>query len=159
MRLESIMTIKIVYLPPTAKTEKALSAALDALAEKLSAPEVPLTGSEILPLVTATIGLAEVTNNLGSAVSVLGQRIAIYEATASSEAPKPASGYATKLDQRLTATSDLLRACLERVDQLETAVMRLYRPPFLEIDPNDQRRKKLASLKVEVRCLVPSGKH
>src|SRR4029077_19855984 len=89
----------------------------------------------------------------GEAVSVLSQRIAIYEATAASEAPKPASGYATKLDRRLTATSDLLRACLERVDQLETAVMRLYRVPFLEIDPNDQGRKKLASLKVKFDVL------
>ena len=147
------MAIKIVCLPPTTKTEKTLSGMLDVLAAKLSAPETPLTGSEILPLVTATLGLAELTGRLGETVSVLSQRIAIYEATASSEAPKPASGYATKLDQRLTATSDLLRACLDRVDQLETAVMRLYRPPFLEIDPNDQGRKKLASLKVKFDVL------
>jgi hypothetical protein len=151
------MTIKIVYLPPTAKAEKALSAVLDALAEKLSAPEVPLTAGEILPLVTATLGLAEMASSLGEAVSVLGQRIAIYEATASSEAPKPASAYATKLDQRLTATSDLLRACSERVDQLETAIMRLYRPPFLEIDPNDQRRKTLVSLKLRFDALCNAG--
>jgi hypothetical protein len=44
---------------PTAKAEAALSDMLAALTEKLSAPDVPLTGSEILPLVTATTGLAD----------------------------------------------------------------------------------------------------
>ncbi len=60
----------------------------------------------------------------------------------SSHARKLASGYAAKLDQSLTATSDLLRAILDRVDQIETAVTRLYKSPFLEIDPHAQAEKE-----------------
>ena len=151
------MPVKIVYSPPTAKTEKVLAAVRDALTEKLNAPEAALTASEILPLVTATLELAELAGKLDETISVLGQRVETYESTVSSQAPKPASGYATKLDQRLTATSDLLRATLDRLDQLETAVMRLYKPPFLKIDANDKPRKKLANLRVsfDVLCGTP----
>jgi hypothetical protein len=43
---------------------------------------------------------------------------------------------------------------LDRLDQVETAVTRLYKPPFLEIDPHDKSRKKLVSLRAgfEVAC-------
>lgn len=151
------MPIKIVYSPPAAKTEKALSVVLDALTDKLNAPDAALMATEILPLVTATLDLAELAGRLDETIFLLGQRIAAYETTIASQAPKPASSYAINLDQRLSATSDLLRATLDRLDQLETAVMRLYKPPFLEVDANDKPRKKLASLRVcfDVLCGTP----
>jgi hypothetical protein len=43
---------------------------------------------------------------------------------------------------------------LDRLDQVETAVTRLYKPPFLEIDPHDKPRKKLAGIRAgfDVAC-------
>lgn len=151
------MSIKIVYLSNSAKTEKALSVVLDTLTTKLDAPEVTMTVSEILPLVTATLDLASLAGKLEETISALTERISIYEMTASSQAPKPTSAYATKLDQRLTATSDLLRALVDRLDQVETAVTRLYKPPFLQIDPNDKSRKRLAVLRNGFDVVCGSG--
>jgi hypothetical protein len=49
---------------------------------------------------------------------------------------------------------EIQSASLDRLDQVETAVTRLYKPPFLEIDPHDKPRKKLASIRAgfDVAC-------
>src|SRR5258708_32371273 len=122
------MTIKIVYLPSSAAIENALSMVAQALTQKLSSSDPMLTAAEIMPLATATLDLAQHAGKLEETICMLGQRVAAYETTVSSQAPKPSSGYAAKLDQRLTATSDLLRATLDRLDQVEAAVTRLYKP-------------------------------
>lgn len=118
------------FFPSSPETNKALSFLLDAMTENLHSPEVILTAGDIVPVLSAILGLS---GKLEERMSMLAQQMAIYETTASVQAPKPASHCATKLDQRLTATSDLLRVAVSRLDQLERIV-----------DAHDQPRKKLA---------------
>jgi len=148
------MSLKVIYLPLAVKIEKSLSAADKTLKAKLGSPNQTLTATELLPFVDAVRDLAELGGNLQATATEFGNRIAAYEATLSSAAAKPSSDFASQLDQRLTATSDLLRATLDRLDQVETAVMRLYKPPFLPIDPHDKPRKALAGLRAsfDVAC-------
>ena len=151
------MAIKIVYLPLATQIKKSISEAVEILAAKAMSPDGgTLDTTEIMPLAQAVLDLTELSSKVEAATILFNHRIEAYEAALSSDVAKPASDFAAKLDQRLTATSDLLRATLDRLDQIETAVMRLYKPPFLAIDPNDKPRKNLAQLRAQFDLACPA---
>jgi hypothetical protein len=151
------MTCKIVYLPLSTQIKKAASEAVHMLNGKLAAPDDTIGATEIMPLAEAILDLTELSTKVEAAIFLFNHRIEAYEAALSSGVAKPSSDFATNLDHRLTATADLLRATLDRLDQVEAAVMRLYKAPFLAIDSNDKPRKELASLRAsfEVACTKP----
>jgi hypothetical protein len=148
------MTIKISYLPLAAQIKKEVSDAVAALEAKLSQPDDMLSATEMMPLAQAIVDLTELGSKVEAATILFNHRIEAYEAALTSGSTNPMSDFATQLDQRVRATSELLRATLDRLDQIERAVIRLYKPPFLEIDPNDKPRKRIAALRAafDLRC-------
>lgn len=151
------MAIKILYLPLAAQIEKSVAEAVGTLTAKLSCADETLTATEIMPLAGAVLDLTELGGKIEAATILFNHRIEAYEAALSAGTTKPSSDFATNLDLRLTATADLLRATLERLDQVETAVLGLYRPPFIAIDEHDKPRKVLAGLKAsfDLACAKP----
>jgi len=152
------MTTKIVYLPKAAQISKALFETVATLCMKIMSPDGDtLSPSDIIPLVDVVHDLAKLQGNAETMAVSFENRLAALEVSHATGVPKPASDFASQLDQRLAATSELLRATLERLDQVEAAVVRLYKTPFLPIDPHDHPRKKLASLraKFDVACPNP----
>lgn len=151
------MAIKILYFPLAAHIEKSVTEAVGILTAKLACADETLTATEIMPLAQAVPDLTELGSKIEAATILFNHRIEAYEAALSAGTAKPSSDFATKLDQRLTATSDLLRATLDRLDQVETAVMRLYELPFLAIDEHDKPRKVLAGLRAsfDLVCAKP----
>jgi hypothetical protein len=151
------MAIKIVYLPLAAQIEKSVAEAVGILTAKLECADETLTATEIMPLAQGVLDLSELGGKVEAATVLFNHRIEAYEAALSAGATKPSSDFATKLDLRLTATSDLLRATLDRLDQIETAVIRLYQPPFIAIDEHDKPRKALMDLKAsfDLACAKP----
>jgi hypothetical protein len=151
------MTIKILYLPLAAHIEKSVAEAVGILTAKLHDADDTLTATEIMPLAQAILDLTELGGKIEAATILFNHRIEAYEAALSAGTTKPSSDFATNLDLRLTATADLLRATLERLDQVETAVLRICRPPFIAIDEHDKPRKALAALKAsfDLVCAKP----
>lgn len=148
------MTLRIVYLPIATEIKKEVGFAIETLQNKLSQPDETLAATEIMPLAQAILDLTELATKVEAATVLFNHRIEAYEKALGSGPAKPTSDFATQLDQRVRATSDLLRAVLERLDQIEAAVVRLYKPPFLAIDPNDKARKVLAEFRAqfELQC-------
>jgi hypothetical protein len=151
------MPHKIVYLPLATQIKMEVSDAVAALTAKLSSPDDTLSATEMMPLAQAVLDLTELGSKVEAATVLFNHRLEAYEAALTSGSTKPTSDFATQLDQRVKATSDLLRATLDRLDQIETAVMRLYKPPFLAIDANDKPRKEIAALraKFDLMCGDP----
>lgn len=69
------MTIKIIYFPSSAAIKKALSVVAEALAQKHTDLDAVATAAEIMPLVTATLDLAELSGKLEDTTCVLSQQI------------------------------------------------------------------------------------
>jgi len=152
------MATKIVYLPMATHIKMALDEAIKRLSAKVMDPEGDQLGAaQIMPLVEAVDHLTDLAGKIEGMTVLFEHRVSAFEAALQSGAAKPTSDFATQLDQRLTATQELLRAMLERLDQVETAVLKLYHPPFLAIDEHDQARKELAKLKAkfDVACPEP----
>lgn len=152
------MTYKIIYLPLATQIKKDVAEGVAALEAKLNQPDDTLSATEMMPLAQAIIDLTDLGSKVEAAMILFNHRIEAYEAALTAPSPKPASDFANQLDQRLQATSDLLRATLDRLDQIETAVIRLYKAPFLAIDVHDKPRKDLAALraKFELVCEPPT---
>jgi hypothetical protein len=148
------MPYKIVYLPLATQIKKDVAEAVAALEAKLSASDDTLSATEMMPLAQAVFDLTELGSKVEAATILFNHRIEAYEAALTAPSSKPTSDFAGQLDQRLKATSDLLRATLDRLGQIETAIIRLYKPPFLAIDVHDKPKKDLAALraKFEVIC-------
>jgi len=151
------MPTKIIYLPMATHIAMSLEETIANLSAKVMAPEPEdnqLWPADIMPLVDAVRGLTDVAGKVEAMTLLFEYRVSAFEAALASGAAKPSSDFASQLDQRLTATQDLLRATLQRLDQVETAVLKLYDKPFLAIDENDKPRKELAKLeaKFEVAC-------
>ncbi|MGH6975903.1 MAG: hypothetical protein ACREED_02650 [Stellaceae bacterium] len=154
------MATKIIYLPRATHIKMALQDTIERLSAKVMDPEGDELGAvQIMPLVEAVDHLTDVAGKVEAMVMLYEYRIAAFEAALASGAAKPASDFAVQLDQRLTATQDLLRAVLERLDDVETALFALAKKPFIEIDPHDAPRKELAKLKAkfDVACPEPKG--
>ena len=151
------MPHKIVYLPLATQIKKDVADAVACLEAKLGQPDGTLDATEMMPLAQAVLDLTELGCKVEAATFLFNHRLEAYEAALTTPSSKPTSDFASQLDQRLKATSDLLRATLDRLDQIETAVIRLYKPPFLAIDANDKPKKELAPLraKFEVVCGNP----
>jgi hypothetical protein len=154
------MPTKIVYLPKATHIKMALQETIERLSAKVMDPEGDQLGAlQIMPLVEAVDHLTDVAGKIEAMTLLFEYRVSAFEAALASGAAKPSSDFATQLDQRLTASQDLQRAMLERLDQVEAAVIRLYKTPFLAIDENDLPRKELALLraKFEAVCGMAGG--
>lgn len=149
------MTTKIVYLPKSTHIKLALEETIKRLsAQVMHSGGEPLSAVQIMPLVEAVDQLTDVAGKVEAMTLLFEYRVSAFEAALQTGAAKPASDFASQLDQRMKATAALLSATLDRLDQVEEAVLKLYKPPFLAIDEHDQARKELAQLraKFEVAC-------
>jgi len=150
------MPTKIVYLPKATHIEMALHETIQRLAAKVMDPEGDQLGAvHIMPLVEAVDDLTELCGKVEAMIALYDHRISAMEAALHSGAAKPTSDFGTQVDQRLTATQDLLRAMLDRLDDIETALIRLYKTPFLPIDEHDKPRKELALLRAKFDIACP----
>lgn len=154
------MSTKILYLPKATHIKMSVDKAMKWLAAKVTDPEGDQVGAlQIMPVVEAVDDLTDAVGLVEAMVTLFEHRVTAVEEAFQKGAAKPASEFGTQVDQRLTATQDLLRATLDRLDDIETAVIRLYKPPFLAIDEHDKARKELAQLraKFDVTCPEKPG--
>lgn len=156
------MPTKIIYLPMATHIAMGLEETIAILSAKVMAPKPEdnqLWPEDIMPLVDAVRDLTELAGKVEAMTQYFEYRVSAFEGALASGAAKPSSDFASQLDQRLTATQDLLRAVLDRLDENETALIRLYKPPFLAIDEHDKPRKELAQLraKFDVACPEKPG--
>ena len=154
------MPTKIIYLPMATHIAMGLEETIAILSAKVMAPEgKQLWPEDIMPLVDAVRDLTDLAGKVEAMTQYFEYRVSAFEGALASGAAKPSSDFASQLDQRLTATQDLLRATLDRLDDIETALIRLYKPPFLAIDEHDKPRKELAQLraKFDVACPEKPG--
>ena len=133
-----------------------LDKAIKWLAAKVMDPEGDQVGAgQIMPLVEAVDDLTDAVGLAEAMVMHFEHRVSAVEEAFQKGAAKPASDFGAQVDQRLTATQDLLRATLDRVDEIETALIRLYKPPFLAIDEHDKPRKEIAQLRAKFEFACP----
>jgi hypothetical protein len=79
----------ITFFPAAPNTNQALSILLNAMTENLDSPEVTPTAGDIVPLFAAVLELA---GKLEKRLSMLDQRMAVYEAAAVSRKSAKRSG-------------------------------------------------------------------
>lgn len=150
------MSTKIVYLPKAAHIQMALQETIERLKAKVMDPEGDQLGAlQVMPLVEAVDDLTDLAGKVEAMIFLFENRISAMEAALESGAAKPASDFGTQVDKRLTATQNLLRATLDRLDEIEAALIKLYKPPFLAIDEHDKPRKELAQLRANFDVACP----
>lgn len=150
------MSTKILYLPKATHIKMSLEETQKRLAAKVMDPAGDQVGAlQIMPLVEAVDDLTDAVGLVEAMVMHFEMRVSAIEAAFQKGAAKPASEFGTQVDQRLTVTQDLLRATLDRLDDIETALIRLYKPPFLAIDEHDKPRKALAQLRAKFEFACP----
>ena len=150
------MSTKILYLPRATHIRMSLDKAMKWLAAKVTDPEGDQIGAlQIMPLVEAVDDLTDAVGLVEAMVMHYELRVSAVEAAFQKGAAKPTSDFGIQIDQRLTATQDLLRATLDRLDDIETALIRLYNPPFIAIDEHDKPRKELAQLRAKFEFACP----
>lgn len=150
------MSTKILYLPRATHIKKSLNETVKWLAAKATDPEGDQIGAiQIMPLVEAVDDLTDAVGLAEAMVMHFEHRVTAVEETFQKGTAKPTSDFGTQVNQRLTATEDLLRATLDRLDDIETALIRLYKPPFLAIDEHDKPRKELAHLRAKFEFTCP----
>ena len=150
------MSVKIVYLPKAAHIKIALEETIERLKAKVLDSEGDQLGAlQVMPLVEAVDGLTDLAGKVEAMIFLFENRISAMEAALESGAAKPTSDFGTQVDKRLAATQNLLRATLDRLDEIETALIRLYQPRFLAIDEHDKPRKEIAKLRAEFDVACP----
>src|SRR5215469_7109050 len=150
------MSTKILYLPKATHIRMSVDKAMKWLAAKVTDPEGDQVGAlQIMPVVEAVDDLTDAVELVEAMVMHFEIRVSAIEAAFQKGSAKPASEFGSQVDQRLTATQDLLRATLDRLDDIETALIWLYKPPFLAIDEHDKPRKALAQLRAKFEFACP----
>lgn len=150
------MSTKILYLPRATHIKISVDKAMKWLAAKVTDPEGDQVGAlQIMPVVEAVDDLTDAVGLAEAMVMLFEHRVSAVEEAFQKGAAKPTSDFGTQVDQRLSATQDLLRATLDRLDEIETALIRLYKPPFLAIDEHDKPRKELAQLRAKFEFACP----